>query len=81
MAVNVVKIGEYKHTQHSEAAKLRAQVAKLKSQKRGISLRYTNLYNRTDALIEYLDDYIVPMLKTSRKKQCEEHIEQVRRLL
>jgi hypothetical protein len=65
----------------SEATRLRTQVAALKKQRRGLKMRLSHLQNRCSGLIDYLDDYIVPKLKTTRKKQCEEAIEPVRNLL
>jgi hypothetical protein len=81
MAGKVLKMGAIAKIQQSEATKLRARVAKLKSQKRGLSQRYTNLYNRTADLIEYLDQYILPKQRTTRKKQLHDAVEHVRKLL
>lgn len=58
-----------------------AQIAKLKSKKRGLSQRYTNLYNRTADLLDYLDEHILPKQKTIRKQRLDEAMERVRRLL
>lgn len=65
----------------SEATKLRARLADLKSERRSLKMRLTNLRGRAADLVGYLDDYIVPTLNTTRKKMCEQHIRRVRTVI
>lgn len=55
--------------------------ARLKRGQRGSRRALTNLRDRTTELIDHLEAHVVPTLKTVRKKQCEEKIAHVRKLL
>ena len=55
--------------------------SKLKSERRGSRMKHTNLFNRTTDLVEYLEEYVIPNLNTTRKAQCSALVEHVKRLL
>jgi len=60
---------------------LSVTLATLKSGRKGARQKHTNLHTRTTELVQYLDDYIIPKLKTKRQQQCSEMVEHVRLLL
>ncbi len=67
--------------QQSKVAKLRAQIAKLKKERRSERTIYSHLYNRTWELAEYLEDHIIPELNTTRKQRCQQLVDRVNNLL
>ena len=56
-------------------------MASVKSQLRGTKLKLTNLRNRTWAAIVHLDSYVRPKFKTHAKKNYDEALDPVKRLL
>ena len=62
-------------------AELEEKIADLKSERRGMSRSLTNLRQRTEVLLDYLEDKIEPNLHTRALSDFRKQIKQVRRLL
>jgi hypothetical protein len=60
---------------------LEEKIAELKSERRGLRTSLTNLRNRTNGLLDYLEDYVEPKLQTKGLSQFRKQVRQVRRLL
>ena len=53
----------------------------LKSDRRGLSRSLTNLRQRTEVLLDYLEDKIEPNLQTRALSEFRKQVKEVRRLL
>jgi hypothetical protein len=50
-------------------------------ERRGTRAKYSHLYNRTSALLEWLEKFIEPELQTVRKARYDEVVQPVKNLV
>jgi hypothetical protein len=67
--------------ERQELVRLRGEVAKLKSERRGSRAKGSHLHSRVWTMMEMLGELVEPGLKTIKKRRYDDAVEPVKRLL